>query len=187
MCPRHLQEQLCNIVGSSSKSASGHLAMDGPVGTEDSSAKATNRTTRPQGTELHSHAWHIQRLLFIAAEKESIPECPMASMNKFPAAPFVLIVTNFLCTPPHIFSHPLASQGCRMCFTPVCDECHGKGRTCACGGGDFRKIRGGSGFLPCSHAKRGVCKDCSSPVKDAWRCCRGCGVTFVDKQKGGDA
>ena len=93
--------------------------MDGPVGTEDSSAKATNRTTRPQGTELHSHAWHIQRLLFIAAEKESTPECPMASMNKFPAAPFVLIVTNFLCTPPHIFSHPLASQGAG-CASHLC-------------------------------------------------------------------
>ena len=149
----------------------------GPTVEPSSPTKGTPGPAPSCPVDLHHSFWHVQRLLHIAVKKESPGKCPMAVMKS--CVFFIPAMTNWLCTPPHLHIHPLATEACRVCFAPVCGECEGEGRECDCGAMDLRFVRGRHGGVQCRHARRGVCPSCGAQVKSASVLCKECGKSFL--------
>ncbi len=88
----------------------------------------------PQRNEL----WDVQRLLFLAAKKESPATCPMARIPADELAVLGGMISDFLRVPPGMHLHPPATMACKVCFTPVCKTCEENGVNCRCGVNDLR-------------------------------------------------
>ena len=82
--------------------------------------------------------WDVQRLFFVALQKESPATCPMA---RIPADELVVLggmICGFLRVPPDMHLHPPATVACKICFTPVCEACEENGVRYLCGVNDLR-------------------------------------------------
>jgi hypothetical protein len=82
--------------------------------------------------------WDVQRLLLLAAKKESPATCPMARIPADELAVLCGMISEYLRVPADMHLHPPATMGCRMCFTPICDACATNGVDCQCGSNDLR-------------------------------------------------
>ena len=85
--------------------------------------------SRGSSTEFAHQFWHVQRLLFVAVKKESTITCAMA---KIPQSFFKWVVheiTDYLCTPPHVHSHPSTVWACKTC---LCEHEHCKASAWEC-------------------------------------------------------
>ena len=82
--------------------------------------------------------WDIQRLLFLAAKKESPATCPMARIPADELTVLSGMISDFLRVPPDMHLHPPATMACKVCFTPVCKTCEENGVHCRCGVNDLR-------------------------------------------------
>ncbi len=88
----------------------------------------------PRRTEL----WDVQRLLILAAKKESPATCPMARVPADELAVLGSMISDFLRVPSDMHLHPPATMACKVCFTPVCETCEENGVNCRCGVNDLR-------------------------------------------------
>ena len=126
-----------------------------------------------EGVVLHRDFWYVQRLLFIAMKKESTSECPLSMTSRCPG--FVIMITNFLCTPLYVLAHPRAYEGCHICCTPICAACQRNHLSCRCGANVLRTHGGRiDRMLPCGHSHKNACYNCSAIVhsRSAARCSR---------------
>lgn len=131
--------------------------------------------------ELHHCFWHVQRLLFIAMTKKSPQNCPMHKVSNMMRL-FVHLLTDFLCTPPYVVVHPLATEACRVCFTIVCEACQeAREEVCECGCGDWRNLRGQPGrTMLCHYIQELCCPKCRAPLQHKMaRSCFECGQGFL--------
>ena len=124
--------------------------------------------------------WDVQRLLFVVLKKESTMTCAMAKMPQSLFKWVVQEITDYLCTPPHVHSHPSTVWACKICFTPICDSCEGNAYGCLCGANDMRHIRGPNRTISCHYKRNGRCYHCAAIVTSRHaRACAMCGSIFL--------
>ena len=94
--------------------------------------------THLHGSPRRNELWDVQRLLILAAKKESPATCPMARVPADALAVLGSMISDFLRVPSDMHLHPPATMACKRCFTPVCKTCEENGVNCSCGVNDLR-------------------------------------------------
>ena len=88
----------------------------------------------PRRNEL----WDVQRLLYLAEQKESPTNSPMSRIPTGELAVLGGMISDFVRVPPDMHLHPPATMACKICFTPICDVCDEKGAHCQYGSNELR-------------------------------------------------